>query len=113
MAAIKILLPFLLPAVGLIFFFFIVELEQLHVDLNLVAIVPLLSVSRKYCSRIIKWSHILKHFFQFFSPLNPLRIHIDMAPNGKPTGEADVEFRSHEDAVAAMSKDKHNMRMCL
>uniref|UniRef100_A0A3B5M3L6 RRM domain-containing protein n=1 Tax=Xiphophorus couchianus TaxID=32473 RepID=A0A3B5M3L6_9TELE len=49
---------------------------------------------------------------KFFSPLDPLRIHIDMAPNGKPTGEADVEFRSHEDAVAAMSKDKHNMRMC-
>ncbi|KAM4744282.1 heterogeneous nuclear ribonucleoprotein H3 isoform 1-T3 [Anableps anableps] len=47
---------------------------------------------------------------KFFSPLNPLRIHIDMAPNGKPTGEADVEFRSHEDAVAAMAKDKHNMQ---
>lgn len=47
---------------------------------------------------------------RFFSPINPMRIHIDMAPNGKPTGEADVEFRSHEDAVAAMSKDKHNMQ---
>lgn len=34
-----------------------------------------------------------------------------MAPNGKSTGEADVEFRSHEDAVAAMSKDKNHMRM--
>lgn len=48
---------------------------------------------------------------QFFSPLNPLRVHIDVAPNGKSTGEADVEFRSHEDAVAAMSKDKNHMRM--
>lgn len=47
---------------------------------------------------------------QFFSPLNPLRVHIDVAPNGKSTGEADVEFRSHEDAVAAMSKDKNHMR---
>lgn len=26
------------------------------------------------------------------------------------TGEADVEFATHEDAVAAMSKDKANMR---
>lgn len=48
---------------------------------------------------------------QFFSPLSPLRVHIDVAPNGKSTGEADVEFRSHEDAVAAMSKDKNHMRM--
>lgn len=47
---------------------------------------------------------------KFFSPLNPMRVHIDMAPNGKSTGEADVEFRSHEDAVAAMSKDKNHMQ---
>uniref|UniRef100_A0A3B3ZAE5 RRM domain-containing protein n=1 Tax=Periophthalmus magnuspinnatus TaxID=409849 RepID=A0A3B3ZAE5_9GOBI len=47
---------------------------------------------------------------KFFAPLNPLRVHIDVAPNGKATGEADVEFRSHEDAVAAMSKDKNHMR---
>jgi len=48
--------------------------------------------------------------WQFFSPMNPMRVHIDVAPNGKSTGEADVEFRSHEDAVAAMSKDKNHMR---
>ncbi|XP_013857300.1 heterogeneous nuclear ribonucleoprotein H3 [Austrofundulus limnaeus] len=47
---------------------------------------------------------------KFFAPLHPLRIHIDVAPNGRSTGEADVEFRTHEDAVAAMSKDKNNMQ---
>lgn len=47
---------------------------------------------------------------KFFLPLIPLRVHIDVAPNGKSTGEADVEFRSHEDAVAAMSKDKNHMQ---
>ncbi|XP_010781132.1 heterogeneous nuclear ribonucleoprotein H3 isoform X3 [Notothenia coriiceps] len=47
---------------------------------------------------------------KFFSPLNPLRAHIDVAPNGKSTGEADVEFRCHEDAVSAMSKDKNHMQ---
>ncbi|RVE74640.1 hypothetical protein OJAV_G00024140 [Oryzias javanicus] len=47
---------------------------------------------------------------KFFSPLTPLRVHIDVAPNGKSTGEADVEFRSHENAVAAMSKDKNHMQ---
>lgn len=47
---------------------------------------------------------------KFFVPLNPLRVNIDVTPNGKPTGEADVEFRCHEDAVAAMSKDKNHMQ---
>ena len=56
-----------------------------------------------------KWPYPLS-LPQFFSPMNPMRVHIDVAPNGKSTGEADVEFRSHEDAVAAMSKDKNHMR---
>lgn len=30
--------------------------------------------------------------------------------DGKPSGEAEVHFRCHEDAVAAMSKDKEYMR---
>lgn len=50
------------------------------------------------------------HLFQFFSPLNPVRVHIEIGPDGRVTGEADVEFATHEDAVAAMSKDKANMR---
>lgn len=49
---------------------------------------------------------------QFFAPLHPVRVRIDVGPNGKSTGEADVEFASHEDAVSAMSKDKNHMRMC-
>ncbi|XP_041123713.1 heterogeneous nuclear ribonucleoprotein H3-like [Polyodon spathula] len=47
----------------------------------------------------------------FFSPLTPVRLHVDVGPNGKSTGEADVEFATHEDAVSAMSKDKNHMRM--
>lgn len=52
----------------------------------------------------------LSSAFQFFSPLNPVRVHIEIGPDGRVTGEADVEFATHEDAVAAMSKDKANMR---
>nr|XP_033797493.1 heterogeneous nuclear ribonucleoprotein H3 isoform X3 [Geotrypetes seraphini] len=46
----------------------------------------------------------------FFSPLNPIRVHIDLGTDGRTTGEADVEFATHEDAVAAMAKDKNNMQ---
>lgn len=41
-----------------------------------------------------------------------MRVHLEIGPDGRVTGEADVEFATHEDAVAAMSKDKANMRKC-
>lgn len=56
------------------------------------------------------YTYTLINLFQFFSPLNPVRVHIEIGPDGRVTGEADVEFATHEDAVAAMSKDKANMR---
>ncbi|KAB0348642.1 hypothetical protein FD754_013499 [Muntiacus muntjak] len=45
-----------------------------------------------------------------FSPLNPVRVHIETGPDGRVTGEADVEFATHEEAVAAMSKDRANVQ---
>ncbi|KAM9313385.1 heterogeneous nuclear ribonucleoprotein H2-like [Gastrophryne carolinensis] len=48
--------------------------------------------------------------YTFFSPLSPVRVHIEIGADGRVTGEADVEFATHEDAVAAMSKDKANMQ---
>ncbi|EHA98404.1 Heterogeneous nuclear ribonucleoprotein F [Heterocephalus glaber] len=44
--------------------------------------------------------------YNFFSPLNAVRVHIEIRPNGRVTGEADVEFATNEEAMAAMSKDK-------
>lgn len=34
------------------------------------------------------------------------RIRLDLGPDGRPSGEADVYFAGHRDAVAAMSKDR-------
>uniref|UniRef100_A0A8D2CR33 Heterogeneous nuclear ribonucleoprotein F n=1 Tax=Sciurus vulgaris TaxID=55149 RepID=A0A8D2CR33_SCIVU len=48
--------------------------------------------------------------YNFFSPLNPVRVHIEIGPDGRVTVEADVEFATHEEAVAAMSKDRANMQ---
>ncbi|XP_067902729.1 G-rich sequence factor 1-like [Heterodontus francisci] len=47
---------------------------------------------------------------KFFQPLRPVRIIVEYGPDGKATGEADVHFATHEDAVAAMTKDKSHMQ---
>ncbi|XP_074048704.1 heterogeneous nuclear ribonucleoprotein H2-like [Macrotis lagotis] len=48
--------------------------------------------------------------YEFFSPLKLVGAYIEIGPNGKVTGEANVEFATHEDAMAAMSKDKEYMQ---
>lgn len=40
---------------------------------------------------------------QFFHPLHPVAIHIGYE-GGRATGEADVEFATHDDAVRAMGR---------
>jgi heterogeneous nuclear ribonucleoprotein F/H len=47
--------------------------------------------------------------FQFFRPLVPLNIRIILESGGRASGEADVEFVTHEEALKAMSKDKSHM----
>lgn len=39
----------------------------------------------------------------------PVNIRIILESGGRASGEADVEFDSHEEAVKAMSKDKSHM----
>ncbi|XP_048220671.1 G-rich sequence factor 1 isoform X1 [Perognathus longimembris pacificus] len=46
----------------------------------------------------------------FFAPLKPVRITMEYSSSGKATGEADVHFDSHEDAVAAMLKDRSHVQ---
>ena len=44
-------------------------------------------------------------------PLRPVKCEFEYGPNGRPTGEANVDFATHQDAVEAMKKHKTNMRM--
>ncbi|XP_056643648.1 heterogeneous nuclear ribonucleoprotein H-like [Diorhabda carinulata] len=46
----------------------------------------------------------------FFKPVMPVNIRLIQDSSGRASGEADVEFDSHEDAVRAMSKDKGHMQ---
>uniref|UniRef100_A0A2I3GA35 RRM domain-containing protein n=1 Tax=Nomascus leucogenys TaxID=61853 RepID=A0A2I3GA35_NOMLE len=45
----------------------------------------------------------------FFAPLKPVRITMEYSSSRKATGEADVHFETHEDAVAAMLKDRSHV----
>ncbi|KAF4521628.1 hypothetical protein B566_EDAN006670 [Ephemera danica] len=47
---------------------------------------------------------------EFFRPLNPINIRLIHDNSGRASGEADVEFPTHEDAVKAMNKDKAHMQ---
>ncbi|XP_015787646.1 heterogeneous nuclear ribonucleoprotein F isoform X2 [Tetranychus urticae] len=48
---------------------------------------------------------------KFFLPYVPIFIKILFDDLGRPSGEADVEFSTHEEASGAMSKDKSNMEL--
>uniref|UniRef100_A0A0V0G3S0 Putative splicing factor hnrnp-f n=2 Tax=Triatominae TaxID=70999 RepID=A0A0V0G3S0_TRIDM len=47
---------------------------------------------------------------EFFRPIIPVSIRILYDNQGRPSGEADVEFSSHEDSLKAMTKDKSHMQ---
>nr|XP_021515448.1 heterogeneous nuclear ribonucleoprotein H-like [Meriones unguiculatus]XP_021515451.1 heterogeneous nuclear ribonucleoprotein H-like [Meriones unguiculatus] len=44
------------------------------------------------------------------SPLSPVRVHIEVGPDGRMAREADVESPTHEEAVAAVWKGRANMQ---
>ncbi|CAM4539599.1 hypothetical protein PO909_025715 [Leuciscus waleckii] len=43
---------------------------------------------------------------KFFAPIRLVKVLVEYSPNGRPTGEAEAYFRTHQDAVSAMSKDR-------
>lgn len=58
-------------------------------------------------SKKIKFQLLL----QFFSPLVPVKVEFEFNNQGRPTGEANVDFSTHQEAKEAMKKHKANMRM--
>lgn len=48
--------------------------------------------------------------FDFFSPIQPVRCEFEYGDNGRATGEANVDFATHGEAVEAMKKHKSNMQ---
>ncbi|XP_044051895.1 G-rich sequence factor 1 [Siniperca chuatsi] len=46
---------------------------------------------------------------KFFSPLVVSKILIECGPDGRPSGEADIYFNCHQDAAAAMSRDRQHI----
>jgi len=48
--------------------------------------------------------------FDFFSPIQPVRCEFEYNDNGRATGEANVDFATHQEAVEAMKKHKSNMQ---
>lgn len=63
------------------------------------------------CITVVSFSPNSLYFppFQFFAPLRPTRILVEYNSHGDATGEADVHFKSHKDAVAAMAKEGSQM----
>ncbi|XP_073695474.1 G-rich sequence factor 1 [Garra rufa] len=43
---------------------------------------------------------------KFFAPIKLVKVLVEYGPEGRSTGEADAYFRTHQDAVLAMSKDR-------
>jgi len=48
--------------------------------------------------------NFFNYTFQFFRPVVPINIRLLYDNSGRASGEADVEFATHEEAVKAMSK---------
>ncbi len=54
-----------------------------------------------------------KDIMDFFTPVVPLKVNVDFDHYGRPAGEAEVHFATHDDAVASMQKNNAHMGACL
>lgn len=59
--------------------------------------------------RGLPWEASLQDVLDFFKPVEPVDVRLLFEAGGRAKGQCDVDFRTHEDAEAAMLKDKENM----
>ena len=59
------------------------------------------------CPKFFKYNVLF--LLQFFSPLVPVNVEFEFNEAGRPTGEANVDFSTHQEALDAMKKHKCNM----
>ena len=50
-----------------------------------------------------------KDVVDFFAPLVVLKVNVSYDQSGRPSGEAEIYFHSHDDAAAAMQKNKQHI----
>lgn len=48
--------------------------------------------------------------FDFFAPIQPVRVEFEYGSDGRRTGEANVDFATHQEALEAMKKHRSNMQ---
>ncbi|KAK7113546.1 heterogeneous nuclear ribonucleoprotein F-like [Littorina saxatilis] len=48
--------------------------------------------------------------FDFFLPMQPVRVEFEYGQDGRRTGEANVDFATHQEAMEAMKKHRANMQ---
>lgn len=61
-----------------------------------------------HCIRMrgLPYSASERDIFDFFSPLVPFRVTLEKDTYGRASGEGEVEFVTHDDAVNGMKKDR-------
>jgi len=59
--------------------------------------------------RGLPYSVSREEIVQFLAPLTPVNVHICFNSSGRPSGEADVEFATHDEAKEAMKKDREKI----
>ena len=62
--------------------------------------------------RGLPYSATEKDIIDFFSPLGVVKVNMSFDQSGRPSGEAEVYFPSHEDATAAMQKNNQHIGEC-
>ena len=61
---------------------------------------------------ILRNNGVCVFFLQFFRPLVPFHVHMLFDDLGRPSGQANVDFSSHEEAVKAMAKVREWRAKC-